>query len=620
METIRLTVAQALIRFLQNQYISRDGMEMPFFKGCFGIFGHGNVSGIGQALQQTPDFTYYQARNEQAMVHTAIGYAKTMNRLQTFACTTSIGPGAMNMVTGALTATVNRIPVLLLPGDLFAKREPEPVLQQSEYEHTMDMAANDAFKPVSRYWDRINRPEQLMPACMAAMRVLTSPAETGAVTLSMPQDVQPEAWDFPVHFFDKKVWAIARNRPDSAQIAEAAQWIVASKKPLIIAGGGVKYSGAEALLQDFVQKTGIPVGETFAGKGSVPYDHPSCLGAIGVTGTSGANEIAAETDLVIGIGTRYTDFTTCSNSLFQNPEVRFININVKEMDAFKKGALPLTGDALKTLEELQQAIGDFEVDPDYRARANKLNAAWDDEVERVYAESNKNEAPIDQAAVIQAVNGFMEDTDIMVCAAGSLPGDLHKLWRSRDPKNFHLEYGNSCMGYEIAGGLGVKMAEPDREVYVMVGDGSWFMLNHEIVTSLQEGYKLVIVLLDNDGFASIGSLSESIGSQRFGTQYRYREGQQLTGGYLPVDLARNAESLGAHVIRTTDATSLHQALEDAKKVEHTTVIYVKTDIYKTLRGYNSWWDVPIAEVSEMEGVQKARSAYENNKKNQRHYL
>ncbi len=620
MKTLKLTVAQALIKFLGNQYVRRDDQEMPFFKGCFGIFGHGNVSGIGQALQQYPEFRYYQTRNEQAMVHTAVAYAKMKNRMQTFACTTSIGPGAMNMVTGALAATINRIPVLLLPGDLFAKREPHPVLQLLENESSQDISANDCFKPVSRYWDRINRPEQLVPALMTAMRVLTSPSETGAVTLSMPQDVQPEAYDFPENFFEKRVWTIPRNRPDQSLLAEASAWIKDSKKPLIIAGGGVIYSEAGQLLDEFCFKTGIPVGETFAGKGSIAFDKPYCLGAVGVTGTKGANEIALDTDLVIGIGTRYTDFTSASNTLFKNPKVRFININVKEMDASKKGALPLIGDARATLEELDKYLGNYEVHADYREHVAGLNREWQEEVMHIYNESNQDNPPIDQAAVINVVNDFIEDTDVMVCAAGSLPGDLHKLWRSSDPKNFHLEYGSSTMGYEIAGGLGVKMAAPEREVYVLVGDGSYFMLNHEIVTSVQEGYKLIIVLLDNDGFASIGSLSESIGSERFGTKYRYREEDQLTGDTLPVDLAKNAESLGAHVITATDAGSLKEALKWAKSQPNTAVIYIKTDLYKTLRGYNAWWDVPVAEVSTIHPVQKARTEYEKMKKDQRHYL
>ena len=620
MKTQKLTVAQALIKFLKNQHISVDGKESPFFAGCFGIFGHGNVAGIGQALNENPDFRYYQARNEQAMVHTAIAYAKVKNRQQAFACTTSIGPGAMNMITGAQTATINRIPVLLLPGDIFARREPDPVLQQVEYENTQDLAANDCFRFVSRYYDRINRAEQLIHSLPAAMRVLTSPAETGAVTLAMPQDVQAEAYDFPEKLFAKRVWPLMRNRPDSKALLKAADLIRKSDKPIIISGGGVIYSGADKKLNEIAAQSGIPVGETYAGKGAISYNKPYSLGGLGATGTKAAIEVAGEADLVIGIGTRYSDFTSSSNSLFQNPEVKFININVKEFDAFKKGALPLVGDAKVTLEELHQQLGDYQVSNSYRERIAKLNKEWDEEVNRIYDEANGTNPPIHQAAVLGAVNEFIEPTDVMVCASGSMPGDLHKLWRSSDPKNFHLEYGNSCMGYEIAGGLGVKMAAPEREVYVLVGDGGYLMLNSEIITSIQEGYKLNIVILDNSGFASIGSLSESIGNERFGTQYRFRKNGGLNGENLPVDLGKNAESLGAHLFRADTVEELIDALNEAKKIDRTTVIYIKTDIYRTVKGYHAWWEVPIAEVSSLEEVKRARKEYEENKKRQKYYL
>ncbi len=620
MKTQKLTVAQALIKFLKNQYLSVDGHETPFFAGCFGIFGHGNVAGIGQALVENPDFRYYQARNEQAMVHTAIGYAKMKNRQQIFACTTSIGPGAMNMITGAQTATVNRIPVLLLPGDIFASREPDPVLQQVEYEYSQDLAANDCFRVVSRYYDRINRPEQLIYSLPAAMRVLTSPAETGAVTLAMPQDVQTEAYDFPENLFQKRVWPLLRNRPDAQLLSKAVEMIRQSKKPVIVAGGGVIYSGAVHELNQFAQDTGIPVGETFAGKGSIPYDKPYSLGGLGATGTKAAIEVAGEADLIIGVGTRYSDFTSSSNSLFQNPEVKFINLNVKEFDAFKKGALPLVGDAKVTIAELHRKLNDYEVDSGYREKIAKLNQEWDQEVDRIYGEANGDDPPIHQAAVLGVVNGFMSPTDVMVCASGSMPGDLHKLWRSSDSKNFHLEYGNSCMGYEIAGGLGAKMAAPEREVYVLVGDGGYLMLNSEIVTSIQESYKLNILILDNSGFASIGSLSESIGNERFGTQYKFRKNGGLKGENLPVDLGMNAESLGAHVIRANTADEIRKALTEAKEIDRTTVIYIKTDIYRTVKGYHAWWEVPVAEVSTMDGVKKARQEYQENKKKQKYYL
>ncbi|GIV80463.1 MAG: 3D-(3,5/4)-trihydroxycyclohexane-1,2-dione acylhydrolase (decyclizing) [Litorilinea sp.] len=624
-QTIRLTTAQAIVRFLKVQYTARDGVERPFFAGCFGIFGHGNVAGIGQALQQYPDFRYYQTRNEQAMVHTAAAFAKHSNRLRTLACTSSIGPGATNMVTGAATATINRLPVLLLPGDIFARRNVAPVLQQLESEHTQDISVNDCFKPVSRYWDRINRPEQIITALPEAMRVLTSPAETGAVTLSLPQDVQAEAFDFPAALFEKRVWHIPRNRPDTASLQRAAEWIRAAKQPLIIAGGGVIYSEATETLRQFVDQTGIPVGETMAGKGSLRYDHPLCLGAIGVTGTLAANILAKEADLVIGIGTRYSDFTTASKTQFQHPDVRFININVAEFDAYKHSALPLVGDARVTLEELAQLLQGYRVDDAYRARAQELHDRWEAEVDRIYA--IRNQPLPSQGELIGAVNEHGDPDAVMVCAAGSLPGDLHKLWRARHPKQYHLEYGYSCMGYEIAGGLGIKMADPEREVYVLVGDGSYLMLANEIITSIQEGYKLTIVLMDNRGFKSIGSLSRSLGSQGFGTRYAYPKDGGLPSDEageavadLPVDLAMNARSLGAHVIECQSYDDVVAALGKAREMDRTTVIYVQNDRYVSVPGYESWWDVPVAEVSEMDSVRAAREEWEEMRSRERYYL
>ncbi len=618
----RLTVAQATIEFLKNQYVERDGIEQPFFAGCFGIFGHGNVAGLGQALQEYPDFRYYQCRNEQSMVHTAVAYAKVKNRLGAFACTSSIGPGATNMLTGAALATINRLPVLLLPGDIFATREPAPVLQQLESAQTQDISVNDCFKPVSRYWDRISRPEQLIFALPEVMRVLTSPAETGAVTLSMPQDVQTHAWDFPVALFEKRVWHIPRTRPDRSALEKAATWIQSSKQPVIVAGGGAIYSSASEVLDSFARKTGIPVGETFAGKGATRYDAPYNIGGLGATGTKYAIDIANEADLVIGIGTRYSDFTTASKSIFKNPEVRFININVNEFDAYKHAALPLTGDAKATLEELQSLIGAYEVGKDYRSRIADINKAWDEEVTAIYASGNGSTPPIDQAVVIGTLNSSMQPQDIMINASGSAPGDLHKLWRATDPKNFHLEYGYSTMGYEIAAGLGAKMAAPEREVYVICGDGGYLMNNHEIVTAIQEGIRFTIVLINNNGFASIGGLSESIGSERFGTQYRYRDEAtgQLKGDMLPVDLAKNAESLGAVVIKATNADTLRAALADATKQDRVTVVYIETHPNRTVKGYHAWWEVPVAEVSGMESVQKAYETYKENKKQQRTFL
>jgi len=620
--TKRLTVAQATITFLKNQYIERDGVEQPYFGGCFGIFGHGNVAGLGQALQENPDFRYYQCRNEQSMVHTAVAYAKVKNRLGAFVCTTSIGPGATNMITGAALATINRLPVLLLPGDIFATREPNPVLQQLESASTQDISVNDCFKPVSKYWDRINRPEQLIYSLPEVMRVLTSQAEMGAVTLSMPQDVQTHAYDFPEDLFKKRVWKIGRPRPDAGIIKEAAELIKTAKTPVIVAGGGAIYSDACQVLHEFATKTGIPVGETFAGKGSVRFDQPYSIGGLGATGTKYAIEIANDADVVIGIGTRYSDFTTASKSIFKNPDVKFININITEFDAFKHAALPVVGDAKATLEELVELLGDFEVASDYRKKIADINKAWDDEVTKIYAEGNGTVPPIDQAVVIGALNSFMGDRDVMINASGSAPGDLHKLWRATDPKNFHLEYGFSCMGYEIAAGLGAKMADPSREVYVICGDGGYLMNNHEIVTAIQEGVRFTILLLNNNGYASIGGLSESIGSERFGTRYQYRDEAtgQLSGEFLPVDLAKNAESLGAIVIKATDKESLDAALAQSKLNDRTTVIYIETNLYRTVKGYHAWWEVPIAEVSTSSSVQKAFETYKENKKEQRIFL
>lgn len=618
----RLTVAQATIAFLKNQYIERDGVEEPYFGGCFGIFGHGNVAGLGQALQENPDFRFYLCRNEQSMVHTAVAYAKVKNRLGAFVCTTSIGPGATNMITGAALATINRLPVLLLPGDIFATREPNPVLQQLESASSQDISVNDCFKPVSKYWDRINRPEQLIYSLPEVMRVLTSQSEMGAVTLSMPQDVQTHAYDFPEELFQKRVWHVGRPRPDVNFLKKAAEWIRSSKRPVIVAGGGTIYSDASEILHELAGKTGIPVGETFAGKGSVRYDQPYSIGGLGATGTKYAIDLANEADLVIGIGTRYSDFTTASKSLFQDPNVRFINININEFDAFKHAALPVTGDAKVTLEELKDLLEGYEVAPDYRQKVEDINKAWDDEVTKIYAEGNGTTPPIDQAIVIGALNSFMDDRDVMINASGSAPGDLHKLWRATDPKNFHLEYGFSTMGYEIAAGLGAKMADPSREVYVICGDGGYLMNNHEIVTAVQEGVKFTILLLNNNGYASIGGLSESIGSARFGTRYQYREEStgQLSGEFLPVDLAKNAESLGAIVIRATDKASLDAALQQAKSNTTTTVIYIETNLYRTVKGYHAWWEVPVAEVSTSVTVQHAYETYKENKKQQRIFL
>ena len=620
MKTRRLTMSQALTSFLANQFVERDGQETAFFAGVWGIFGHGNVAGIGQALHQQKTLRYYLARNEQAMVHTATAFAKMSNRLRTFACTSSIGPGATNMITGAATATINRIPVLLLPGDIFARRNVAPVLQQLECGYSQDISVNDAFKPVSRYWDRINRADQLPYSLLEAMRVLTSPADTGAVTLALPQDVQTESLEYPDELFEKRIWRIARPRVDLASLDHAIRIITAAKQPLIIAGGGVIYSDASSALAQFVERTGIPVAETQAGKGSLNFDHPQNLGAIGVTGTPGANIIAREADVVIAIGTRLGDFTTASKTAFQNPTVRFININVTESDAQKHSALPLNGDARATLEELTSAVQGYRVDDHYRARISAFKKEWEGEVNRLYG--LRHGPPVSQSEIIGAVNSFSGPKDVVVCAAGSLPGDLHKLWRARDPKGYHLEYGYSCMGYEIAGGLGVKMADPSREVYVMVGDGSYLLMSSEIVTSIQEGYKLNIIVLDNHGFSSIGGLSQSVGSSGFGTDYRFRgsETGQLDGEYLPVDLAANAASLGAHSIRAISHQDFERALEEARRQDRSTVIVIEVDKEMRVPGYESWWDVPVAQVSEVDAVRNAREAYEGASKKERHFF
>jgi len=613
--TICLTVAQAIISFLKNQYSARDGAEHRLFEGCLGIFGHGNVAGLGQALEQDPGLPYYLFRNEQAMVHTAAAFAKMSNRLRCLACTSSIGPGATNMVTGAAVATVNRLPVLLMPGDIFARRNVAPVLQQLESATSQDISVNDCFKPVAKYWDRIERPEQILTSLPAAMRVLTSPAETGAIVLALPQDVQPEAYDFPAEFFEKRVWTIPRNRCDDRLLRKAVECIRAARKPVIIAGGGVIYSEATEALARFVAQTGIPVGETQAGKGSLNYDHPQALGAIGVTGTPGANVMAREADLIIGVGTRYSDFTTASQTAFQNPAARFININVSEFDAGKQLALPLVGDARVTLQELASALAGFSVEESYAARVKKFGQEWEKEVDRLY---HLNWGPpISQGEVIGVVNEVSGPRDVVVCAAGSLPGDLHKLWRTRDPKGYHLEYGYSCMGYEISGGLGVKMAAPDREIYVMVGDGSYLMMAQEIVTSLQEGYKLNIIVLDNHGFSSIGGLSRSCGNQGLGTEYRYRRNGNVKGDVITVDFVENAKSLGADAVRARTADDLRRALTEAKKNPKTSVVVIETAYAQRVPGYESWWDVPISEVSEMKSVQEARAKYVEARKKQR---
>ncbi|MEO8369961.1 MAG: 3D-(3,5/4)-trihydroxycyclohexane-1,2-dione acylhydrolase (decyclizing) [Candidatus Solibacter sp.] len=620
MQTRRMTMAQALVSFLKNQYVERDGQEHKFFAGMLGIFGHGNVAGIGQALQENPDFPYIPVRNEQSGVHLATAYAKASNRLRAFACTSSIGPGATNMITGAALATINRLPVLLLPGDIFARRNVAPVLQQLESPNTQDTGVNDCFKPVSRYWDRIYRPEQLITSLPEVMRVLTSPSDCGAVTLALPQDVQAEAYDYPEELFRKRVWLIRRGLPDQVSFDRAVAAIGASRKPLIVAGGGVLMSEASQALAEFASHTGIPVAETQAGKGSLAYNHAQCMGAIGATGTLAANRLAREADIVIGIGTRYSDFTSASMTAFQNPEVRFVNINTAEFDAYKVSAIPLVSDARIALEQLTAALPDYRVDAGYQALTVDLQAKWEAEVERLFHLNNPGRPA--QSEVIGAIWDASGPRDVLLSAAGSHPGDLHKLWRTRTPNGYHMEYGYSCMSYEIPGAMGAKLADPTREVYVFLGDGTYLMMPSEIVTSVQEGIKIIIVLVDNHGYASIGGLSRSLGQAGFGTSYRLRsaESGQLDGDVLTVDYVANARSLGAHALKAGTLAELKVALEKAKTLDRTTVIVVETDPSIGVPGYESWWDVAVAEVSEMESVREARARYEIARKKERHFL
>jgi len=620
MTSERLTVAQALVRFLAVQRVRRDDREHPFFGGVFGIFGHGNVAGLGEALLHRPAaLRFYLSRNEQAMVHTAAAFAKASNRLRALACTSSIGPGATNMLTAAAGATINRLPVLLLPGDIFATRTPDPVLQQLESPQSRDVSVNDCFKPISRYWDRINRAEQLPSALLEAMRVLTSPADTGAVTLALPQDVQAEAFDCPRALLEPRTWTIARTRPDAAAVVEAADAIRRSSQPFLVAGGGVHYSDAITALRAFVESTGIPVGETQAGKGTLPFDHPQALGAVGVTGTSAANRFAKDADLVLVVGTRLTDFTTASKTAFAARDVRFIAINVTELDARKHAALPLVGDARAALEELRAACAGWRVDAGYAAAAAAAKADWERETDRIY---RLGHAPlISQGEVIGVLNEAADPRAVVVCAAGSLPGDLHKLWRTRTPGSYHLEYGYSCMGYEIAGGVGVKLAQPDRDVYVMVGDGSYLMMAQEIVTAVQEGLTLTVLLLDNRGFSSIGGLSAAVGCGGFATRYQRRtDSGELDGRDLEVDYVANAVSLGAHAELARTRDDLAGALAAAKTRSGVSVIAIPVDREQRVGGYDAWWDVPVAEVSPLETVREARAAYDRARQCVRHYL
>jgi 3D-(3,5/4)-trihydroxycyclohexane-1,2-dione acylhydrolase (decyclizing) len=629
--TVRLTVAQALVRFLSVQYSERDGQRQKLFAGCFGIFGHGNVAGVGQALLQAEladprQLPYILARNEQAMVHTSVAYARMKNRLQTYACTASIGPGSTNMLTGAALATINRLPVLLLPSDTFATRASAPVLQELESPGAGDVSVNDAFRPVSRYFDRVARPEQLPSTLLNAMRVLTDPVETGAVTLALPQDVQAEAYDWPEELFAERDWHVSRPLPEASVLAQAAELVRTARRPLIVAGGGVAYAEANDALKAFVEATGIPVGESQAGKGSLRYDHPQSVGAIGSTGSTAANALAESADLVIGVGTRYSDFTTASRTAFQNPAVRFVNVNVARFDGGKHAGLPVVADAREALVALTAALDGWSVDDEYRTETVQLAREWDAIVERAYNPPAEvtgalAEGLLTQGEVLGCVNELSDPRDVVVCAAGSMPGDLHKLWRTRDGKGYHVEYGYSCMGYEIAGGIGVRLAAPDRDVFVMVGDGSYLMMSTELVTAVQENVKVIVVLVQNHGFASIGALSESLGSQRFGTAYRYRSDDgRLDGDVLPVDLAANARSLGVEVLEVGSRPELEKAIGTAKAADGPVMIHVRTDPLVEAPDSESWWDVPVSEVSTLDSTRAARAAYEEFKSVQRPYL
>ena len=629
---MRLTVTQALVRFLAAQHVERDGRRERFFAGCFGIFGHGNLSGMGQALKQYSDLLpYHQARNEQAMVHVASGYARQRNRLGTFACTSSVGPGATNMVTGAALATINRLPVLLLPGDTFATRTPHPVLQQLEAPHDASLSVNDCLRPVSRFFERVERPEQLVPAALEAMRVLTDPVDTGAVTLALPEDVQTEAFEVPDAFLEERTWTVYRRPPAPEALARAAAMIRGAERPLIVAGGGVIYSAATAALRALADATGIPMAETQAGRGALASEHPMSLGAVGATGTAAANRLAHDADLVIGVGTRWSDFTTASKSAFQAPHVRFINVNVAAFDAAKHSGLPVEADARVALDALREALAGWRADAAWSARATDEARAFGEEVARLVAPT---EGLPHQAAVIGAINDAAGETGVVVCAAGSAPGDLHKLWRARDPegKGYHVEYGYSCMGYEIPGGMGVKLAAPERDVFVLVGDGSYLMMPGDLATAVAEGIGIVVVIVDNGGYASIGALSRSLGSAGFGTHYRRAENggppldaADASGPAAPlrashVDLAANAESLGLRVLRATSIEELRTALDEARRDGGPVAVHIEVDRYAGVPDYEGWWDVPVAEVSDDEAVRAARAEYVRARAAQRQYV
>jgi 3D-(3,5/4)-trihydroxycyclohexane-1,2-dione acylhydrolase (decyclizing) len=606
MSTIRLTMAQAVARFLTAQKTEIDGTSLPLFGGVWAIFGHGNVAGMGEALHGVRDrLPTYRAHNEQGMAHAAIAFAKASRRRRMMACTTSIGPGATNMVTAAAVAHVNRLPVLLLPGDVFANRRPDPVLQQIESFSDGTVSANDCFRPVSRYFDRITRPEQIIPALQRAMTVLTDPAECGPVTLALCQDTQTEAYDYPESFFADKIWTLRRIRPDETELAEAADLVRNAKKPFIVAGGGVLYSNAERVLADFAQKHGLFIGETQAGKSSIPHDHPASLGAIGVTGTGAANALAEEADVVIAVGTRLQDFTTGSWALFKNPKRRIVGLNVQAFDATKHNAVPLVADARVGLEELSQALGGWKAPEVWTTKARDEKARWFESAAR-YTDPTNAELPSD-AQVIGAVQRTSSPTDVVVCAAGGLPGELHKHWKASTALGYHMEYGYSCMGYEIAGGLGVKMADPSREVIVMVGDGSYLMMNSELATSVMLGQKLTVVLLDNRGYGCINRLQRATGGESFNNLLQHTNHVTLP----EVDFAAHAASLGAQTIKVKGIGELEDALRQARQAERSTVIVIDTDPLASTDAGGYWWDVAVPEVSVRDQVKTARKNYED---------
>lgn len=644
MQTVRMTTAQALVKFLNQQYVEFDGKQQKFIKGIFTIFGHGNVVGLGQALEEDAgELEVYQGRNEQGMANAAMAFAKQKHRKQIMACTSSVGPGSANMITSAATASANNIPVLLLPGDVFATRQPDPVLQQIEQTHDLSISTNDAFRAVSKYWDRVNRPEQLMTAMIQAMRVLTNPADTGAVTICLPQDVQGEAWDFPSYFFQKRVHRIERRLPTKASLVDAVEMIKRKKKPIMICGGGVRYAEAAEELKQFAETFRIPFGETQAGKSAIESNHPYNLGGIGVTGNLAANTIAKEADLVIGIGTRFTDFTTASKQLFQNKEVEFLNINISEFHANKLDALKVIADAKEALLALIDELQVIEYQSSYTVEIADAKEAWETELARLHNirftsqdfkpeveghfDEDLNEyvdalgTELTQTAVIGQINTLLDEDSIIVSAAGSLPGDLQRMWASRKPNTYHMEYGYSCMGYEVAGALGAKIAEPSKEVYAMVGDGSYQMLHSELVTSLQENKKINVLLFDNSGFGCINNLQMGNGMGSFGTEFRYRnqETSKLNGAIMKIDFAASAAGYGVKTYHVTSIEQLREALIDAKKQTISTLIDIKVLPKTMTNGYESWWHVGVAEVSKSQSVQAAYESKVSNLQKARSY-